>query len=265
MKKKFFVQIIVTCAMLSCGCVQSLVKPDYEPAEEVDITYPVSLKLHATPRTDVVAYHSSTYSRTFEEGILRHEKTEEMDFEVQSKYIGAEPKSGYVKMTTTTLKKDGPMDLHEMAFPDVGEELEMEFTELGVVKKASGYPANSIFFVPPVPYPEKPVQKGDTWTMSAQWVGIKNSLPLRLDLTSILKRFVKYKSETCADIEVSGEVRFVEGVLPQAPAFQSELTGHFYVSVLSGSVLWQNLQSDEQLKMPPVEVKVRSILTAKKQ
>ena len=221
---------------------------------------PVTLRLKAAPKSsETVEYYHVSASRAFEGKELRHEKTETLTFTAQAETTKSEADRFTQAITVT--KKDGTVGLHDFAMPELGERLEVVSDSRGKILKAGDWPNNSIFYVSPVSLPEQAVEVGDTWTMQSSWLSLEDMVPYELDMVSILKGFVKCGNDTCADIEVNGNVG-MQGTLQQQLVFRSEWRGRLLFAVNSGTVAWSRVNSEEMFAYDKVYRTVGSCLEA---
>lgn len=227
---------------------------------EVKMSGPVTLRLKATPKgAETVEYYHVSASRAFEGKELRHEKTDVLTFTAQSETTKAD--SDRFTQAITVTKKEGTLGLHDFAMPELGERLEIVSDPRGKILKAGDWPTNSIFYVSPVSLPDQPVEVGDTWTMQSSWLSLQDMVPYELDMVSILKGFVKCGTDTCADIEVNGNVA-MQGTLQQQLVFRSEWRGRLLFAVNAGTVTWSRVNSDELFAYDKVYRTVGSCLEA---
>jgi hypothetical protein len=266
---------LVGC-LLASGCahgpqsaeqVLEAMRPKAEGLKPVKLEEPVTLRLKAEMgRTEKVSYTHRAVSNSYEDNQLRHKKEDALDFTSQAETLKVEPadSNGVSKFTQvlTILKKDGSADLHDFAMPDLGERLEVTADSLGHIFKSGDYPPNSIFYVSPMSLPEKPVSIGDTWTMQASWLSLEDMVPYQLDMVSILKGFLACGSDTCADIEISGQVTFQGPLLQSSLQFKSQWQGRTYFAMNAGTVIWSRVDSDERLISEKVRRDVSSCLEA---
>lgn len=240
---------------------------------------PVVLRLKAEPKTsETVEYYHVSASRAFEGKELRHEKTETLSFTAMAETTKAEklpvtpsaapeaavetaaPVERFTQAITVT-KKEGTVGLHDFAMPEIGERLEVVTDSRGKILKAGDWPTNSIFYVSPVSLPDHAVSVGDTWTMQSSWLSLEDMVPYELDMVSILKGFVKCGNDTCADIEVNGNVG-MQGALKQALVFRSEWRGRLLFAINAGTVAWSRVNSEELFAYDRVYRTVGSCLEA---
>lgn len=226
----------------------------------VKMAGPVELRLKAQPKTaETVEYFHVSSSRAFEGKELRHEKTETLTFTAQAETTKVD--GGRFSQTITVTKKDGAIGLHDFAMPEMGERLELVTDSRGKILKAGDWPSNSIFYVSPISLPENAVEVGDTWTMQSSWLSLQDMVPYELDMVSILKGFVKCGDDTCADIEVNGNVS-MQGALQKTLVFRSEWRGRLLFAVNAGTVTWSRVNSEELFAYDKVYRSVGSCLEA---
>jgi hypothetical protein len=273
----------LTLSLATVGCAsRSQRPPDPLPPgakgefTSVTVKGPVQLRLKAQPKTsETIDYYHVSASRAFEGQELRHEKTETLTFTAQAETTKTEtikadaaseevPQEVPIERFTqaiTVLKKDGTIGLHDFAMPEVGERLELITDSRGRILKAGDWPTNSIFYVPPVSLPEDAVEVGDTWAMQSTWLSLQDMVPYELDMVSILKGFVKCGDDTCADIEVNGNVA-MQGALKQTLVFRSEWRGRLLFALNAGTVSWSRINSEELFAYDKVYRTVGSCLEA---
>lgn len=228
--------------------------------ETVKLKEPVLLRLKARPKTsEIVDYFHVSASRAFEGRELRHEKTESVGFTATAETLKAEEDKFTQSITVT--KKDGTIGLHDFAMPEPGERLEIVADAKGKILKAGDWPTNSIFYVSPISLPDNPVEVGDTWVMQASWLSLQDMVPYELEMVSILKGFVKCGEDTCADIEINGNVG-MQGQLKQALVFRSEWRGRMLFALDAGTVVWSRTNSEETFAYDRIYRTVGSCLEA---
>jgi hypothetical protein len=247
-----------------------ILRPNADSLVAVQVKDAVLIRLKAEiGRTEKVAYTHRSTSNSYEDGQLRHRKEDSLDFVSQAETVKVEPtgENGAQTFTQTlsVLKKDGNVDLHDFAMPDLGEKLDVTANSMGHILKSGDYPPNSIFYVAPLSIPEKPVSIGDTWTMQASWLSLEEMVPYQLDMVSILKGFWScggsQAPDICAEIEVSGDVGF-QGPLAQTLQFNSTWHGRIFFAIKAGTVVWSRVDSDERLVADKVRRDVDSCLEA---
>lgn len=266
------VRFLCVCIALLTACTHgskhgsSKAKLPWEiPVQEFKLVKdagPVLLRLKADPkRIEKVAYTHRMRSTSYEDLEIRHQKEELFDFLSQAETLKVESDGETFTQRITVLKKEGNANLHDFAMPEINEKLDVVADSRGRIIRSGDYPANSIFYVPPISLPEGPVKVGDTWTMQASWLSIDEMVPYQLDMVSILKNIWECGKDRCAEIEISGEVR-LQGPLAQAIVFKSMWRGFLLFNIDAGTLVWSRVDSEEQLLSGNVRRSVTSCLEA---
>lgn len=192
-------------------------------------------------------YYSSSRILTYSENQLVKDRIEAVEFTVKNEVKAYDPDAGTVTFVNTTIEKDGVVPLHDLAFPEKGEVIEYIIKSTGQVLKAGDYPPQSLFFVPAMPVPKDKVQIGDTWPLEFIWASAREGIPLKLEVTGILKDIVSCNAgHRCADVEVSGRVGLANPALAQA-RFESRLWGRMLFDLDRGDVTWSQTRSREEM------------------
>jgi len=193
-------------------------------------------------------YYSSVRTLSYSEGQLLRDRTEDVEFVVQTDVKSVDAKRGAVTSVAKTIAKDGKQSLHLLAFPERDESIEYIVTSLGEVLQAGAYSPHSLFFVPSLPIPKENVRVGDTWELTHSWLSGSEKIPLKLEVIGILKALIPCeKRSLCADIEVSGRVAL--GVAPTAVGaqFDSRIWGRILFSLDRGDVIRSEVRSREEM------------------
>jgi hypothetical protein len=225
-------------------------------------TGPIDLKLKAdAKRVEKVAYFHRSRSTSYEEVEKRAEKEETLEFTSQAETLKTDPSGDRFTQVITVPKKQGTINLHDFAMPEVGEKLEITADSRGRIIRAGDYPQNSIFYVPPISLPDGPVSVGDTWPLQSTWMSLEEMVPYQLDMVSIFKHLWSCGSHRCAELEISGEVS-LQGPLVQMMAFKSLWKGFLIFDIDAGTVAWSKVESEEQFMSGNVRRSVTSCLEA---
>lgn len=242
----FFVLFLASCSHLPA-------KLSPRPAQKLRLVPKVG-------EADRTRYISHSVTENFENGVLRSKKREDVEFLVETKVQEVDAINRRIHLEMTTLEQDGAAQLRDFAMPALGEKIRMIVDDQLEVYAAGGYPKDSIFFVPPLSLPEKPVKPGDTWNMSAEWKTFQG-VPLRMQLVSVLKDFVNCGQFQCADVEVSGDVE----ILQMSPdlRFRSEVNGRYLFVVERGMVIWSLVRSDQEILSAVDRVQVTNCLLSR--
>ena len=219
----------------------------------------IALKGKPGDATDT-RYYSSSRVLTYNGEQLVRDKTESVDFTVRTEYKSYDPKLGILKFKVKTTRKDGKVELHDMAFPELHEEIEYIVAgRTGQVIQAGAYSPQGIFYIPSIPIPKESVQVGDTWAMQHVWYSSGEAIPLRLDIVGILKDVVKCDGgKLCADIEISGGVDLEKTATAKGSRFESKLWGRMLFSIERGDVIWSEMRSTEDMSVPGERVSITS-------
>ncbi|MGE0526700.1 MAG: hypothetical protein AB7G93_09000 [Bdellovibrionales bacterium] len=208
-------------------------------------------------------YYSSSWTRGFTQDQIVRDRTEVVEFAVRSRVLAVDTSANTYRVNVRTIQKDGTVDLHALAFPELNEELEYVIRGDGAVLKAGNYPSQSIFFVPAMPVPHHPVRVGDTWTMKHSWLSAQGGIPLTLDVVGILKDIVSCDGRSvCADVEVSGHVR-IEGLQTKPGGqFENRVWGRMLFGLSRGDVIWSEMRSAEEIRSEGDRVVVNSCMVS---
>lgn len=261
MQKKLVV-ILMSLFFFNMVACSSAPKPQLDVGNETFLSQPVEIKLKGgLGRKEIVKFYSDSNIRAFEKDQIVREKEEIVEFTTESKYQNNDVKN--LDVTVTTVKKDGPVSLHDLGFPEKGESIAFTFSPTGDVLKAGDFPKDSLYYIPSMPLPKHPVLKGDTWVMKHAWISSGNNLPLELEVVSILKRFFECGSiGICAEIEISGNVE--AAVVKKAGVdFKSEIHGQMVFSVDHGTLVWSDVKSLEEMRSTEGRIQVSSCLGSK--
>ncbi len=227
---------------------------------------PISLSLEGIPgHKDNYAIHSQTLVENVSTDKLLHQKIEIVEFDVATEISKIDKKNSTVAIDTKTTKKEGSLSLHDMAYPELDETIHFVFDSRGRVIQAGKHNPGTIFFVSPLPLPDKIVKVGDTWTYKTEWVTLESQMPMKLELVMVLKKAIKcFGNEYCAEIEWSGKVFPDQIKMP----IESKISGYSLYRPKTGSQIWTWSRNEETLELQGVKMKVstciQSILKSEK-
>jgi hypothetical protein len=209
----------------------------------------------------IYQFRSSSHKKTFLNDQIINQKEEIVDFELELKAKAVNKDKGLFAYDLKTISKDGFIPLKDLGFPELNKKIPYMLDAKARVLRAGSYPPDSIYFIPSVILPDHKVQKGDTWDYEWDYRLIETGIPLRLKVTSILKRFLQCGLRTCADIEVSGLVELATRV--ENLNYDSELAGRMLVDVEDGSILWQRIRSGESMQTEDGRIDIFSCIESK--
>jgi hypothetical protein len=233
---------------------------------QIETQDPISLNLEGVPgHKDLYSIHSQTLVENVSPDKLLRQKIETVEFDVATQIEKVDKKNSTIEMETTTTKKDGSLSLNDMAYPELDETIDFVFDKRGRVLHAGRYSPDTIFFVSPLPLPDRPVKVGDTWTYETEWVTQDSRLPMKIQLVMVLKKALKcYDKEYCAEVEWSGRVFSDELKMP----IVSHINGYTLYRPKTGSQIWTWSRNEEQMEMQGVKMRVstciQSILKSEK-
>jgi hypothetical protein len=207
-------------------------------------------------------YYSNANVKTYSDGQILRDKQEIVDFTTLTQIKSYDEKEKILSYSVRTVKKDGPVDLHDLAFPEKNERIEYTVRSDGTVIKAGSYSPQTLFFVPSLPIPKDEVRVGDTWTMEHTWFSAHDQIPLKLDVIGILKALVPCAGKTCADIEISGSVQLAQAPTAQGARFESRVWGRLLYSPERGDVIWSEMRSQEEMQVGSDKFTVLSCMTS---
>lgn len=264
-KKWLYVSSVYSLVPLFVACShlgKSQVEYSGPQLQSKAIEEPVVLELKTEKgRITKTKYNSRSLIENYEQGLIVKEREEGVEFVVQNTYQWGRAKEGTIAFESTTIEKDGAIELNDLAFPELKEKIDFVLTPQSQVLKAGNFSDTSVFFVPPVPLPSEAVRVGDTWSFQRQWLAQQNGIPLELRAVGILKDILNCKGEACALIEISGHVGVLADQILQAQ-FRSELQGFLIFHIERGEVLWSRVQSKEWLQLQGASSRVSSCLSS---
>lgn len=223
---------------------------------------------------DITDYKSRTITKKFEKGEITNKISEAVDFTVETHVKQFDAKKNQGTFLLTTIEKDGKVDLSDFAMPELGESLELVLSSTGQVVRAGEIPPGTIYYIPPVSLPKGQVKVGDSWPLTAEWIGSKNGIPLRMEVISILKNIRNCgEAGHCAEVELSGDVSLLGSMasnISPAPIdgkdvrlrFKSEIKGRLLISIASGTVLYSIVKSEEYLNGVTDSVQISTCMTS---
>lgn len=221
---------------------------------------PQVLALKSPDRATLTAYRSLSSSKEFAESQLVREKTEAVDFIVESKPV-EKPSKEAVEVVLTTVEKNGSIDLHDYGFPELKESIEFNYTPEGRVLKAGNFHEMSLFFVPPLPLPDRPVEEGDTWDLTHTWLSA-SGVELQLDVIGIHKGYKRCgEASPCVNMEVSGSVKPATDRIIGLD-LSSRISGNLLFSIPKGEVYSSEVKSFETIKFPGRTIESKSCMVS---
>lgn len=244
------------CILCLFGCATA---PSLKSAK-VDYAQDLTMAM-ASGKIVMQEYHSESVVRNYDADQVVKDKIEVIDFTVKNDFKPSNGQSPEIVAEVTTTRKVGDGEMHDLAFPNLGETIPFVFSPQGNVKKAGAFDASSLFYVPPISLPDDPVKVGDTWTMNHKWLSSKAQLPMEISVVTILKDFLQCEGALCAELEVSGHVTIM-GLKQGEVKFNSEIRGTILFGMDIGQPVWLDLASEESFSSKDRRVQISSCLVS---
>lgn len=237
---------IFTGGLISCSLSQK------------ETSSPISLNLEGIPgHKDNYTIHSQTLVENVSPDKLLHQKIEMVEFDVHTEISKIDKQNSTVAVDTKTTKKEGSLSLHDMAYPELDETINFVFDSRGRVIQAGRHSPGSIFFVSPLPLPDRMVKVGDTWSYKTEWMTPDSQISMKLELVMVLKKAIRcFDNEYCAEIEWSGKVYQDQIPLP----IHSKISGYTLYRPKTGSQIWTWSRNEEELSLQGVKMKVSTCI-----
>lgn len=243
---KMLMVFVWSLGLISCSLAQK------------DTLGPISLSLEGIAgHKDTYSIHSQTLVENVSKDKLLHQKIEIVEFDVATQISNIDKKNSTVAIDTKTTKKEGSLSLHDMAYPELDETIPFIYDSRGRVLQAGRYSPGTIFFVSPLPLPDRSVKVGDTWSYKTEWITTESQMPMKLDLVMILKKAFKcFDNEYCAEIEWSGKVYPDQIKLP----IESRISGYTLYRPKTGSQIWTWSRNEETMELQGVKMRVSTCI-----
>jgi hypothetical protein len=251
---------ILLVMIVSLSCATKGVNPNSEPSVKAEpLKYPVILVFRGEKgREEFNVNCSLSVTEASENSDILRKRYENLDFKtktVTKKIL----QNGDLIQDISTIQRDGPGSLHDLAYPEEGETIEMEIDSFGNVVKAGNYPKNSLFYLPSIPLPTHPVKLNEEWISTSHWQSDTTGIALTVSLKLKVIGEKPCGEHICANVDVTGDV-----LAPQPKSskqrFKHHITGRFLFDVKSGLVPWSEFGSDEQLLGEGAKLAVHSKL-----
>ena len=254
-KSFWLILALVNCLTLSCST---------EPKQRSLRVPPEGIFLRLRPlqgRMEMSSHYSHIHTKSYNKGVVTETEDDIVSFDVATETVLVDMGQLKLHMNMTTIRKEGNVELHDLAFPELGESLRFVFYPNAEVASVDGYPKTSVFYIPPISLPIRKVRIGDTWKMSKTWLSAKGQIPFRVDIVTIFKGLhpcgVKDK---CADLEISGQVSLLNA--SKSVNFKSEIQGRMLFSIGRGTMVWSLVRNHESLDIQEDRTVLHSCLTS---
>jgi len=238
---------IVTVFFLFNACAGHLPlkKINVEEAQDIEITT-------LSGNYNIEKFHSKSRIKIFEN--KKNESGESQEVEKES------TEEAYFKLNRTVMDVDtnekiqykhwvtdfkGKVDLAGMGFPPVGQALFSITNNKAEVLAVKGVPMETIFYVPRIPLPKKPVKVGDTWDFVKQWRSLKTGWPFIVKLKVTHKGWYSCGGLNCINLSYKGSVILPPSNPVSKGSLKSELEGEFVYAPVGDQFLWTASKNTE--------------------
>ena len=245
--KSIILLVILSCVATSC----SHLKPKPE----------VELRLKALDQKLSTNYYSKSVSQQVKNRSFATEQESELRFTEIKSYLPEESGEERLAFQVEVKDKDGEAKMHEMAFPEPGEEVLMIYRPDATVVSAGDFSEDSVFYLPSLSLPEDPVRVGDTWHSFYEWVSGESGIPFSLELVTIFKEIKPCGDSSCALLEVSGATKMNHASI--GDQFSSEVSGFILFDIDRGLTLSTDMKSQEEINMDKVLLRSSSCLMSR--
>lgn len=255
------VAIFYSCLLATGGCAHREVSQDETP---LALNSPMKFEISGEKGyREKQKYFYSSHQKTYEGKQIAHERSENTEFAVENEIISVSKDPRYIEVKQKTIEKSGPADLEQMAFPELNETLAFRYNPWGDVLKAGDKPPFSIFFVSPVPLPQRPIQVGDTWEYKGSWIDYNQGIEMNVNLIGVLRETIScYDNEICLNLEYSGNVELPEK-LQKAAKFKGKVLAKFILRPKNFSVLRSEIYNTEYLARDDFTMDIKSCIVSK--
>ena len=248
---------IVACAkMPATKTAEELKAPTGPPIQN-----PATMELKGEMgRMEISKICNQSVTRSYSKNNLLRERVEDLDFTVRS-VIETVYEDGSFSQKMTTIEKNGPGSLHLYAFPELDEMIRFKFSKKAKVLDVEYVPRNSIFYMPPLPLPEKPVSPGDNWEFKHTWRTLGSDVPLTVSLSATYLNSKRCGNYYCMNIGIKGfvkpEIKYSQS---RGAEFKHNINGRFLFEPTRGMVVWSEFETEELLHQKEARVAVKSLL-----
>ncbi|PIT99005.1 MAG: hypothetical protein COT74_12230 [Bdellovibrionales bacterium CG10_big_fil_rev_8_21_14_0_10_45_34] len=257
-KQSLFCLVILLLAFTGCTSGQKHV-------DMIEGDSPLNIRFKPqVGQKEVTDYKYHSLTRTTNKGQVNFEREEDLTFSVQAEVLSERTESEITvyDYAMETLRKDGQENLNNMAFPELGEKIVWTLNDRTQVLKVANKLPGSIFYVPLIPIPDKPIKVGDTWESLYHWNASNSQLKMVLELTTLLKsHFRCQKSHECIELQYSGEVNPSEARLVGV-GMKSVLEGTMVYDLTASAIVMSKTNNSEEIAQDSSSVEVKSCIVS---
>jgi len=239
-----FQALFLAIVLLLVGCTE---KKEFVPE---------TLSFHGKEGSkEIIAVTFETDKKIYRGGELRKQTIANVDFELKNEVVLHKAKGLFVS-NQTVIKKDGLYRLTRIGFPEVGEEFDIEYDNRGYILDVTGYPEDSIYYIPSLVFPETPVKPGDIWGESFVWRDYSVPLPVKTDLQFKFLRVEKFKGNRVYRIQISGSSAFKGG--GEKISLQNHVEGYLLWDPKLSVVRYGETRMVDEFNRPGTEYRSRT-------
>jgi hypothetical protein len=153
---------------------------------------------------------------------------------------------------------EGDVELANMGLPPVGKTLLEVVDKKARVIAVKDYPQETIFYLPKIALPNKPVEPGDSWVFKSIWRSLKTGWPFEIKLNLTLDSWVECGGLRCAYIKFNGAIKLPKNSPLKNATLGSDVTGEFVYAPVGHQFIWTLSNSVETFQTDSKLVKVKS-------
>ncbi len=239
---KFIITVLLICGLFSMAEAKSY--KGYKILEVMEPTAVVVQSLRGNKFEET--YFSKSLTRTYDDKTLVEEKKETNSFTVFRDTLTES--NNHPRFLYTTKVNFGNVDMWSMGLPLPQQSLVEEVNKSGIPIDVKGYPKESIFYMPRIDLPKKPIKVGDSWKSEYTWKSMETQWPFKVLMNSELVHWIMVDGDKAAVIKYTGAVSLGEGI-PIKGELKSHIYGELIYAVNTHKVLWGYTQSKEDFHM----------------
>ncbi len=240
----------LTLILFVVACQSPSKGPEVELNKEVTLQFRPKLN-----RKEHFRYLSESRTKTMEDGALRHQRDQVVDFELVQVAKTLDEKKKTFKYLETTVKKDGLVPLEVFGLPDIGEAFERVYDWRGNILSAGNFPKDSFYMVPYMVFPEGKVKPGSTWDYTTTWK--MGETPFKLESKFKLERVYRCKkNHECVEIDI--EAKVIPRLKDKTAKYDVFHKGKILFDLTRSSVLWGHFQATESIDSEKLVQDVKS-------
>ncbi len=246
--KKLNVNFIVSTLLIFTlmGCTTASKKVD--GMKVYNLQEPTFIHLKGLQGLETLSrIYSKTVIKEKTGDVIKEKEVKEVDFDVSSEVLLVDRGKAHIYFLITTVRKDGDVELADLAMPELNEKLKVTMYPNAEVFEVADKPKTSIYYVPPISLPLHKVKVGSQWAFKRMWLTAKNNVPVQIEMQSKLTNILECATnDKCADIELQGKVSLPTAD-PEKIQLTSDIKGRILFSLRTGSIVWSSVYTHEEI------------------